>query len=95
VYFAKVNLQEVMSAGSGALAPSSEVPLKFYGPLKRRLAEIVQRAEVWSFAYDLAVPPRAADVGLGLFAAFLRQNQELGMLLNSTQQRMEFIYGQH
>jgi len=95
MYFARVRLQEVMSAGSGALAPSGQVPLEFYGPLKRRLAEVVQRAELWNFAYDLAVPPAAADVGLGLFAAFLRQNQDLGMLLKSTQQRMEFIYGQH
>ncbi|MFV0350538.1 MAG: hypothetical protein ACK5JO_18355, partial [Halodesulfovibrio sp.] len=93
MYFANVKLQEVMSTGSGALAPSGQVPLDFYGPLKRRLAEKVQRADILNFAYDLAVPPAAADVGLGLFAAFLRQNQDLNMLLNSTQQKMEFIYG--
>ncbi|UZP68099.1 extracellular solute-binding protein [Desulfovibrio mangrovi] len=93
-FFAGVKSQEVMSVGSGALAPSSKVPHEFYSPLKRRLVDVVQHSEAWRYNYDLAVPPAAAEVGLGLFAAFLRQNQNLPALLKSVQQRMEVIYSQ-
>lgn len=88
-YFADTELQQVMSLGSGALAPSALVPQDFYSPLKRRLATIVQHAENWQFAYDLTVPPVTADAGLGLFAAFLRGEQRLDSLLYSMQKRME------
>ncbi len=91
-YFTRKDLQEVMSAGSGAIAPSLEVPLSFYSPMKRAIAVQLREAPEWCSGYDLSVPPPVAEVGLGLFEAFLRQERELKSLLGNVQRRVESLY---
>lgn len=91
-YFAETELQQVMSQGSGALAPSRLVPMSFYSPLKQQIALQAQKAEGWRLAFDLSVPPAAVDAGLGVFAAFMHHNQKLGLLMKSLQQRVETVY---
>jgi len=88
-YFAATGLQEAMSAGSGALAPSQEVPLAFYSPLKRRIAAVVRAAPVWAFNYDLATPPAVAEVGLDAFLAFVSQPRNLPAILADAQAKAQ------
>ena len=90
-YFATAGLQEKMSAGSGALAPSRQVPPEFYSPLKRRIQRVVQAAPVWAFNYDLATPPAVAEVGLDAFSAFVEHPRELQGLLRDTQAKIQAI----
>ena len=84
-YFAATGLQETMSAGSGALAPSREVALRFYSPLKQRIAAVVRAAPHWAFNYDLATPPAVAEVGLNAFLAFVTRPHTLPDILAETE----------
>lgn len=70
-YFSAPGPQSAMSKGSGALAPSREVPPETYSPMQRRILKIVQNAPDWAFNYDLATPPTVAGYGLDLFKKFL------------------------
>lgn len=87
-YFASTGLQEAMSAGSGALAPSRDVAPAFYSPLKRRIAAVVRAAPYWAFNYDLATRPAVAEVGLDAFLAFVTRPHTLHSLLEDTQAKV-------
>ncbi|MBE0583706.1 MAG: extracellular solute-binding protein, partial [Desulfofustis sp.] len=70
-YFAENEPQQQMSRGSGALAPSSNVPRDFYSPFKQRLFTAIQQTEEWVFNYDLASPPLVAEKGMDSFIELL------------------------
>lgn len=69
-FFAGPEPQERMSRGSGALAPSRQVPAASYSPLRRRILAAAQ-APHWAFNYDLATPGPVAEAGLTAFVRFL------------------------
>jgi multiple sugar transport system substrate-binding protein len=91
-YFAAADLQEKMSAGSGALAPSQKVPPEFYSPLKQRILRVVRAAPTWAFNYDLATPPAVAEVGLNAFLSFVNNPQALQSILQDTQTRVQTVW---
>jgi multiple sugar transport system substrate-binding protein/raffinose/stachyose/melibiose transport system substrate-binding protein len=91
-FFSEAQPQMEMSRGSGALAPNMLVPREFYSGLRQGILRYVQEAPNWAFNYDLATPPQAADIGLGSFAAFMRQPDQMERILASTQQKMESLY---
>jgi len=66
-YFAGRKAQEIMSTGSGALAPNRSVPDSFYSPFKLRLKQEIDRCDRWAFNYDLATPGDIADRGMDSF----------------------------
>lgn len=70
-YLAGVEAQQALSQGSGALAPNQQVPDTAYSDIQRRVAAEIQASPVFTFAFDLAVPPPVADLGLNAFADFL------------------------
>lgn len=83
--------QKLMSTGSGALAPSREVPRDFYSPFKQRLLQEIQNTEYWAFNYDLATPPEVAERGLDSFnelIAFPGEYQEILKYLQETSQEL-------
>jgi multiple sugar transport system substrate-binding protein/raffinose/stachyose/melibiose transport system substrate-binding protein len=81
VYFSEQGPQEAMSAGSGALAPSSLVPPSFYGPLQAKVRTLIGDCPRWAFAFDLATPPALATAGLEALAAFLAHPVDLDRIL--------------
>lgn len=70
-YFARQKPQEMFSQGSGALAPSLDVPLSFYSPFRKRIIAEIKSAKEWAFNYDLATPPQIAETGLNSFLELL------------------------
>lgn len=70
-FFTTTSAQEAMSLGSGALAPSLEVPASFYTPMQQRIRDAIKDAQYWIFPYDLATPPPVAKAGLRMFSNFL------------------------
>ncbi|WP_419786862.1 ABC transporter substrate-binding protein [Pseudodesulfovibrio sp.] len=70
-YFSEIGPQEEMSRGSGALAPSRDVPTSFYTPLQQRIMNDMRNAERWQTCYDLATPPAVAALGLHAFKQFV------------------------
>lgn len=91
-FFSGAQPQMEMSRGSGALAPNVQVPRTFYSGLRQRILLCVQETPNWAFNYDLATPPQAADIGLGSFAAFMRQPDQMEQILASTQKKMESLF---
>ena len=91
-FFSGAQAQMEISRDSGALAPNMLVPREFYSGLKQRILRSVQDAPHWAFNYDLATPPQAADIGLGSFAAFMRQPSQMEQILASTQKKMESCF---
>ncbi|WP_163340530.1 ABC transporter substrate-binding protein [Desulfopila sp. IMCC35008] len=86
--------QKLMSTGSGALAPSREVPGSFYSTFKQRLLQEIQTTEYWAFNYDLATPPEVAERGLDSFnelIAFPGEYQEILKYLQETLHEL-FVY---
>jgi multiple sugar transport system substrate-binding protein len=91
-FFSEAQPQMEMSGGSGALAPNMLVPRGFYSALRQRILQSVQESPNWAFNYDLATPPQAADIGLGTFAAFMRQPDQLVPILAGAQKKMESLF---
>ena len=72
-----------MSEGSGALAPSLQVPRSFYSPFNQRIIAEIESASHWAFNYDLATPPAVAEQGLDSFNELLEfPDQHLAILKN-------------
>jgi multiple sugar transport system substrate-binding protein/raffinose/stachyose/melibiose transport system substrate-binding protein len=63
--------QEALSKGSGAVAPSRTVPLRFYGDIQQRVLQEIARSTHFAFNYDLATPPEIAELGLNALSEFL------------------------
>jgi multiple sugar transport system substrate-binding protein/raffinose/stachyose/melibiose transport system substrate-binding protein len=67
-YFSEAEPQQMMSAGSGAFAPSLEISRDAYSPLRRRILAEVEKTPHWAFNYDLATASARAEKGLDSFA---------------------------
>lgn len=80
-YFCERGPQEAMSAGSGALAPSSLASPTFYGPLQAKVRALIDDCPQWAFALDLEAPPPLAAAGLEALAAFLAHPSDLDRIL--------------
>lgn len=79
-YFSEREPQQRLSEGSGAFAPSSEVPEQSYSPLRQRIHTASQASSHWAFNYDLATPGDIADKGMDSFnelIAFPDQSEEI------------------
>lgn len=71
VYLAGVKSQQAISHGSGALAPSVQVPRSFYSDIQQRVLTAIEHSPQFAFNYDLATPPAIAELGLAAFSEFL------------------------
>mgnify|MGYP001316342246 CR=1 FL=1 len=91
-FFSGVEPQERMSQGSGALAPSAEVPAAFYSDLKRRILAMADANPHWAFNYDLATPHEVAMAGLETFAAFLNAPGEYPVQCQRLQDRAAAVF---
>lgn len=85
-YFAELKPQQEMSKGSGALAPSLQVPRSFYSPFKQRLLAERESARVWMFNYDLATPPAVADRGMDSFNELIAFPNQYRTILHDLQE---------
>ena len=71
VYLSGVLAQQAISRGSGALAPSIQVPRTFYSDIQQRVLSAIEQSPHFAFNYDLATPPAVAELGLAAFSEFL------------------------
>ncbi len=92
-FLAGATAQEAMSRGSGALAPNGTVPSSAYSAIQLRVREVIAESQAWAFNYDLATPPAASEIGLSLFADFLRFSDRYEELLKAAQARFEAVAG--
>ena len=91
-YFAEKQPQQIMSRGSGALAPSSEVEREFYDPFKQRLHEAIQHSDEWAFAYDLATPPLVAEKGMDSFIELFAYPDQFQAILHVLEEETEGLF---
>lgn len=93
-YFAEKETQKAMSSGSGAFAPSLEVEDAFYTVAQQALLKTIRNTPGWAFAFDLATPPEAAEIGLNTFVDFMEFPEAYRYLLEETQRQMVEAFGQ-
>jgi ABC-type glycerol-3-phosphate transport system substrate-binding protein len=70
-YLASKKPQQLISEGSGALAPNMRVPDQFYNKTQLKALAEIARSDYFAFNYDLATPPVVAAKGLNAFTEFL------------------------
>jgi len=70
-HLAQLESQKTMSSGSGAFAPSQNIPREFYSKLQQKIQLDIVKCANWAFNYDLATPPSIAELGLKSFAEFI------------------------
>lgn len=92
VYFASQKAQKKMSQGSGAFAPSTEVPLSFYSPFTKRMINEIQTAASWAFNYDLATPPGIAEVGMDSFQELIAFPDQYEQILENVNSEVEMMF---
>lgn len=90
-YFASQDAQQLMSAGSGSLSPSSAVPDRFYPPFKLRLKKEIERSKHWAFNYDLATWADIADRGMDSFNELIEFPDHYEKILHDLQNEVEDI----
>ena len=83
-----------MSIGSGALAPSLEVPLSFYSPFKKRMIEEIKSSKYWAFNYDLATPPRVAELGMDSFNELIEFPDQYEKILENVETEAHIIFNE-
>lgn len=91
-FMASVEAQMVMSIGSGALSPNTQIDAGFYTPIQVRMAQDVSESSGWAFNYDLATPPEIAAVGLDLFNDFWTFPKDYIFLLKEADKKIESIW---
>lgn len=90
-YFSEVEPQQKFSAGSGGLAPSSEVPKSFYSPLRQRIVGESESSSHWAFNYDLATAPEIAEKGMDSFNELIAFPAQGGKILEHLHAEVEKI----
>ncbi len=55
----------------GAISPNVNVDTKRYDPIIKRALNVIKKADVYAFNYDLATTPPVAELGLSMFAKFM------------------------
>jgi multiple sugar transport system substrate-binding protein/raffinose/stachyose/melibiose transport system substrate-binding protein len=71
--------------GQGALSPNMNVDSSIYTPVMKKASEVVAKAEVFAFNYDLATTPPMAEGGLNMFAQFMDNPANFLDYLKSTE----------
>lgn len=71
LFIASKENQTIMSTGSGAFSPSSEVDEESYTPIQLEVLNYLNQKQKWAFNYDLATEPEIAELGLSMFKDFL------------------------
>jgi len=90
-FFASKEAQELMSRGSGALAPAIKVPATAYTATQNRIKQEIEKSEIWAFNYDLDTSIAASEIGLSLFVDFLRFPAKSDILLEAAQKRFSAL----
>ena len=90
-YFTQSSVQEIISRGTGALAPRLSIDSSSYSAFKNAIRGEIAGSRFWAFNYDLATPPERAEIGLGLFSEFLEFSDQYPMLLDKAEQQMRRI----
>lgn len=93
-YFSEIEPQKSLSSGSGAFAPSSEIEVEFYSPLKQQIMREIAKANHWSFNYDLATETEIAEKGMDSFNELLAFPDQVGEILQNLQEEVERIRAQ-
>ncbi|MFH2092089.1 MAG: extracellular solute-binding protein [Pseudomonadota bacterium] len=93
-HFAGQESQQKMSLGSGGFAPSLEVPLSFYSPFKERLKQEINLSMAWAFNYDLATPPRVAELGMNSFQELIAFPDQYEKILENVDLEARIIFDQ-
>lgn len=93
-YFASKEAQKRMSKGSGALAPSLDVPLNSYCDCKKRLKLEIQSSDHWAFNYDLATPPQIAELGMNSFKELIAFPDQYEQILENLDQEARIAFEQ-
>ncbi len=91
-YFAGQKPQERLSLGSGAHAPSLDVPLSFYSPFKKRIFEEMKSAAAWAFNYDLATPPEIAEIGMNSFQELIAFPEQYEKILENVEAESRMVF---
>lgn len=94
-YFAGRKPQEILSAGSGALAPSLDVPLSFYTPFKKRIIAEIKSSAAWAFNYDLATPPEIAEIGMNSFQELIEFPDQYEKILENVEAEAGILFQKH
>ena len=81
-YLSGVLAQQAISRGSGALAPSIQVPRAFYSDIQQRVLAAIEQSPQFAFNYDLATPPAVAELGLAAFSECLAFPKAYPQILN-------------
>lgn len=91
-YFSEQELQQKMSLGSGAMAPSSEVPADFYSSFKQRILKEIELSPHWAFNYDLATPPDIAEKGMDSFNELIEFPDQHQAILENLQTEIQDFF---
>lgn len=91
-YFAGAKPQERLSVGSGALAPSLDVPVSFYSSFKKRMIKEINTASTWAFNYDLATPPLIAEVGMDSFQELIAFPDQYEKILENVEIEARLLF---
>ena len=87
VYLLKdADVQAIWAESQGALSPNRNVDKGIYNSVMTKARREVSGADRFAFAYDLAAPPKLADIGLSMFVKFIERPADLTSILASTQQ---------
>ena len=73
--FRDLEVQKNWVLAQGTISPNLRVSKEIYDPVMQKVLTEFERAEAYVFNYDLATPPPVAEIGLSMFARFLRQPQ--------------------
>ena len=87
-FFTNSGVQEIISRGTGALAPNLSVESSAYSPLKNSIRKEISASSAWAFNYDLATRPESAEIGLNLFSEFIEFPGQYPLLLEKAEQRL-------
>ncbi len=80
--------QKVISAGSGAISPSTRVPSSFYSQMQQRMIADIEAGNGWAFNFDLSSPPAEAEIGLDLLKEFWVFPDVYSHLLDEAQKKV-------
>lgn len=84
--FADADAQLAMSRGSGALAPSTQVPPSAYSSMQQRILAEVRSGTSWEFAFDLTASEPLARAGLQAFEDFQTRRRDVDAVLRALHQ---------
>ncbi|OVE77944.1 hypothetical protein BVX99_01045 [bacterium F16] len=94
-YFCAEDPQKAMSRGSGAVSPSSNVPLSFYPPHHVQIMNEINVSKQWAFNYDLATPPEVSELGLNSFVELVEFPDQYQAILKSVEKGARAYFDAH